>query len=241
MKMPNSPGSAPPPPQPPTMGLNIDRCINQSNCYLPVCLLLWFCTHILNHFTVKEESQQAQKGDREHVIINVSSVSHWLTKWPDFCQPITELRSAKPKQTALDCELLYATLLFPLTDVNCILIGSSLCSSPCKAWICCLSSTPPVAINSWNDIVPLEWKITKMEQSYSNLPCHSALLWKNCMIWYITALFFREFDIHQKSPQTQLFTTPISQKIFPLVLSLDKKLYSPPRCTKQALAISPWG
>ena len=50
----------------------------------------------------------------------------------------------------------YILVRLLLTEVYCMLIGSSLWSSFCKFSTCCLSSMPPISINSWNENVPLK-------------------------------------------------------------------------------------
>ena len=50
----------------------------------------------------------------------------------------------------------YILVRLLLTEVYCMLIGSSHWSSFCKFSTCCLSSLPPISINSWNENVPLK-------------------------------------------------------------------------------------
>ena len=42
--------------------------------------------------------RQARENTSDQVMIGFGLVSHWLKKWREFCQPITERRKEKPKQ-----------------------------------------------------------------------------------------------------------------------------------------------
>ena len=42
--------------------------------------------------------RQARETMCDQVMIGFGLVSHWLKKWREFCQPITERSKAKPKQ-----------------------------------------------------------------------------------------------------------------------------------------------
>ena len=42
--------------------------------------------------------RKARENACEQITIGFGLASHWLTKWREFCQPISELGKAKPKQ-----------------------------------------------------------------------------------------------------------------------------------------------
>ena len=42
--------------------------------------------------------RQARENACERGTIGFGLISHWLKKWREFCEPITERRKAKPKQ-----------------------------------------------------------------------------------------------------------------------------------------------
>ena len=54
---------------------------------------------------------QARENARAQLAIGFGFASHWLRKWREFCQPITERRNVKPKQTRVTVDIQLKTAL----------------------------------------------------------------------------------------------------------------------------------
>ena len=57
--------------------------------------------------------RQARENARVQLAIGFGFASHWLRKWREFCQPITERSKAKPKQTRITFDTQLKTALKP--------------------------------------------------------------------------------------------------------------------------------
>ena len=60
------------------------------------------CKNTTSHSEFKANTcdwRQARENESGESTIGFGLDSHWLRKWCNFCQPITERRNAKPNQT----------------------------------------------------------------------------------------------------------------------------------------------